>query len=62
MMSRSVWHKIRESKFSLEALQLTEVLQTLQPSRKPVPGRFSFAEPPVSPDSLPHDASDDSVG
>lgn len=44
MMSRSVWHKIRESKFSLEALQLAEVLQTLQPARKPVPGRFSFAE------------------
>lgn len=44
MMSRSVWHKIRESKFSLEALQLAEVLQNLQPTRKPVPGRFSFAE------------------
>jgi ribosomal protein S18 acetylase RimI-like enzyme len=44
MMSRSVWHKIRESKFSLEALQLTEMLQGLQPTRKPVPGRFSFAE------------------
>ncbi len=44
MMSRSVWHKIRESKFSLEALQLAEMLQGLQPARKPVPGRFSFAE------------------
>lgn len=44
MMSRSVWHKIHESKFSLEALQLTEMLQGLQPARKPVPGRFSFAE------------------
>lgn len=44
MMSRSVWHKVRESKFSLEALQLAEVLQGLQPARKPVPGRFSFAE------------------
>lgn len=44
MMSRSVWHKIRESKFSLEALQLAEVLQGLQPTRKPVPGRFSFAK------------------
>jgi hypothetical protein len=65
MMSRSVWHKIRESKFSLEALQLTEVLQTLQPSRKPVPGRFLFAEnsvPPDGSDSLPprsNDGSDD---
>lgn len=48
MMSRSVWHKIRESKFSLEALQLAEVLQGLQPTRKPVPGRFSFVkQPPV---------------
>jgi hypothetical protein len=44
MMSRSVWHKVRESKFSLEALQLAEVLQSLQPTRKPVPGRFSFVK------------------
>ncbi|WAL62075.1 GNAT family N-acetyltransferase [Thermocoleostomius sinensis] len=43
MMSRSVWHKLRESKFSaLEGLQLSDVLQSLQPSRKPVPGRFSL--------------------
>lgn len=43
MMSRSVWHKVRESRFvSLEGLQLSEVLQSLQPSRKPVPGRFSL--------------------
>lgn len=67
MMSRSVWHKIRESKFSLEALQLTEVLQTLQPSRKPVPGRFSFVKPvvpPQNPDSSPQrsDASEDPAG
>jgi ribosomal protein S18 acetylase RimI-like enzyme len=54
MMSRSVWHKIRESKFSLEALQLAEVLQNLQPARKPVPGRFSFAEAPALKD---HDAA-----
>jgi hypothetical protein len=53
MMSRSVWHKIRESKFSLEALQLAEVLQGLQPTRKPVPGRFSFAKqsPSENPES-----------
>jgi len=38
MMSRSVWHKLRESKFvSLEGLQWPEVLQGLQPARKPVP-------------------------
>jgi hypothetical protein len=51
MMSRSVWHKVRESKFSLEALQLAEVLQGLQPTRKPVPGRFSFADPSRRTDS-----------
>ncbi|MGF1497363.1 MAG: GNAT family N-acetyltransferase [Elainellaceae cyanobacterium] len=43
MMSRSVWHKVRETKsVSLESLQLSEVLQGLQPSRKPVPGRISL--------------------
>jgi len=37
MMSRSVW-QLRESKFvSLEGLQWPEVLQGLQPARKPVP-------------------------
>lgn len=46
MMSRSVWHKLRESKFAaLEGLQLSEVLQGLQPARKPVPGRFSLHPP-----------------
>jgi len=46
MMSRSVWHKLRESRqFSLENLQLSEVLQGLQPSRKPVPGRISLLPP-----------------
>ncbi|MEM6591535.1 MAG: GNAT family N-acetyltransferase [Cyanobacteria bacterium P01_C01_bin.73] len=43
MMSRSVWHKLRESKaMSLEGLQLSDVLQGLQPTGKPVPGRFSW--------------------
>lgn len=47
MMSRSVWHKLRESKFAaLEGLQLSEMLQGLQPARKPVPGRFSL-HPPI---------------
>jgi ribosomal protein S18 acetylase RimI-like enzyme len=40
LMSRSVWHKIRETK-PLEALQLSEVLQGLQP-RAPIPTRMSF--------------------
>jgi hypothetical protein len=61
MMSRSVWHKIRESKFSLEALQLAEVLQNLQPTRKPVPGRFSFAEaPPLKDCDAPQPTSEPS--
>lgn len=46
MMSRSVWHKLRESKhFSLESLQLSEVLQGFQPGRKAVPGRLSLLKP-----------------
>jgi len=56
MMSRSVWHKLRESRFvALEGLQLSEVLQGLQPSRKPVPGRFSFIDsiPPNPTDGVP---------
>jgi hypothetical protein len=41
MMSRSVWHKLRESRpVSLEGLQLSDVLQGLQPARKPIPTRF----------------------
>jgi hypothetical protein len=43
MMSRSVWHKVRESRnLSLEGLQLSEVLQGFQPNRKPVPGRMTL--------------------
>jgi ribosomal protein S18 acetylase RimI-like enzyme len=43
MMSRSVWHKLREAKpVSLEGLQLSDVLQGFQPARKPVPGRMSL--------------------
>lgn len=43
MMSRSVWHKLKESRpVSLEGLQLSDVLQGFQPARKPVPGRISL--------------------
>jgi hypothetical protein len=43
LMSRSVWHKLRESRpVSFEYLPLPEVLQGLQPARKPVPSRFSM--------------------
>jgi hypothetical protein len=36
LMSRSVWHKLRESK-TLEVPNLSEVLQGLQPARTPIP-------------------------
>ena len=45
LMSRSVWHKVRESKLSLEGLQLSDVLQSLQPARKPIPSRISWLGP-----------------
>ncbi|WP_414528551.1 N-acetyltransferase family protein [Nodularia chucula] len=46
VMSRSVWHKLRESKFvSLEGIQWTGVLQGLQPVRKPIPGGMSWVKP-----------------
>lgn len=42
MLSRSVWHKVRETKpVSLEGLQLPEVLPGLQPVGKPMPGGMS---------------------
>jgi ribosomal protein S18 acetylase RimI-like enzyme len=50
MMSRSVWHKLREAKpVSLEGLHLSEVLQGFQPARKPVPSRVSLIKsiPPL---------------
>jgi hypothetical protein len=50
LMSRSIWHKVRETKLvSLEALQIAEMLQGLQPSRKPVPGRIALQPPQKSP-------------
>jgi len=44
MMSRSVWHKVRESRLSgFENLQLQEVLQGLKPSRKQaIPSRITL--------------------
>jgi len=42
LMSRSVWHKLRESRsVSLESLQLSGMLRGFQPSQKPIPGRIS---------------------
>jgi hypothetical protein len=45
LMSRSVWHKLREAKpVSLEGLQLSEVLQGLQRSRTPIPSRITWLQ------------------
>ncbi|OYE03161.1 GNAT family N-acetyltransferase [Nostoc sp. 'Peltigera membranacea cyanobiont' 232] len=52
VMSRSVWHKLRESKFvSLEGIQWTDMLQGLQPARKPIPGGMSWIQPGKLPSS-----------
>jgi hypothetical protein len=43
LMSRSVWHKLREAKATgLEGLQLSEMLQGLQPARTPIPSRITW--------------------
>jgi hypothetical protein len=43
LMSRSVWHKLREAKpVSLEGLQLSDVLQGLQRARTPIPSRITW--------------------
>ena len=41
LMSRSVWHKIKEAK-PLEGLQLSDVLQGFKPARAPIPSRISW--------------------
>lgn len=41
LMSRSVWHKLRETK-PLEALQLSEMLQGLQTAQNPIPSQISW--------------------
>ncbi|MFN5513288.1 MAG: GNAT family N-acetyltransferase [Cyanobacteriota bacterium] len=57
LMSRSVWHKLKETK--LERLQLAEVLQGLKPvSQAPIPSRLSLLQsseaPETAPEDLPH--------
>jgi ribosomal protein S18 acetylase RimI-like enzyme len=48
LMSRSVWHKVREAKhLSLEGLQLSDVLSGLQPSRSPIPSRYELSSQPL---------------
>ncbi|VXD20796.1 conserved hypothetical protein [Planktothrix serta PCC 8927] len=59
LMSRSVWHKLRESKSSLEGLQLSDVLPSWQPAHKPVPTRMSWLGPTVQ---HPSPAQKSSVG
>ena len=50
LMSRSVWHKLRESKrVSLDALQLTDMLPGLAPVQKPIPSRMSWWESSIEP-------------
>lgn len=58
LMSRSVWHKLKESK-PLEGLQLSDVLKGLQPARTPIPSRMSWLESQsqhhsITPDSEPN--------
>jgi hypothetical protein len=51
LMSRSVWHKVREAKhISLEGLQLSDVLSGLQPSRSPIPSRWESTDLPANDD------------
>lgn len=54
LMSRSVWHKLREAKHAPLELQLSEVLSGLQPRHKPVPGRMMWWH---SPDPSAQDSS-----
>lgn len=46
LMSRSVWHKVKETK--PEGLQLSEMLQGLQVPSPPIPSRISWSPPSVS--------------
>jgi len=51
LMARSVWHKVRESKPALDALQLSKMLSGLQPAQRPIPGRI---DTPNNPDLKNH--------
>ncbi|NEQ88720.1 MAG: GNAT family N-acetyltransferase, partial [Moorea sp. SIO2I5] len=42
LMSRSVWHKLRETKSV--TFELSDVLQGLQPARTPIPSRISWSQ------------------
>jgi RimJ/RimL family protein N-acetyltransferase len=54
LMSRSVWHKVREAKhLSLEGLQLSDVLSGLQPSHSPIPSRYELSTQRIEPEERP---------
>jgi hypothetical protein len=58
LMSRSVWHKLKETK--LERLQLSEMLQGLQPvPRTPIPSRISWLKLSDSADVAPKNVNGD---
>lgn len=55
LMSRSVWHKVRETKqVTLENIQFSGVLQGWKQGQKPIPGRFLFDSPHAMPPSPTH--------
>ena len=56
LMSRSVWHKIKETK-PLEGLQLSDVLQGLKPAQTPIPSRISWLK--LMSDVYPNGTSQD---
>ena len=58
LMSRSVWHKLRESKSVISDLQFSEVLQSLQPARKPVPSRSSWLKLMQNKHNITHSSLD----
>ncbi|WP_218079778.1 GNAT family N-acetyltransferase [Anthocerotibacter panamensis] len=45
LMSRSVWHKVRESRNPLENLSIPDMLPNWQPARNPLPNRVQHQEP-----------------
>ena len=58
LMSRSVWHKLKETK--LERLQLSEMFQGLQPvPRTPIPSRISWLKLSESSDVQPTNTNGD---
>ncbi|MCT0253703.1 GNAT family N-acetyltransferase [Synechocystis sp. CS-94] len=61
LMSRSVWHKLKETK--PERLQLSEVLQGLQPlPRTPIPSRISLLNLPLKSQKDQPDSKDKQTG